>query len=178
MRSRVPFLVALAAAILCASALASPAAENPRRLVLQPSDMPAGAKRSALTGLKGSTVDVPEVGHVRPYGVAYRFRRGRSAESVGSVAFVFSSVGAAKTALARARRENSSGTFTTFRVARLGDQQWTIGLFHRQASAAVFVVRSDEVIWETAVSDAPGLSRSVAISEGLKYARKQRARVD
>ncbi len=178
MTKRVSFLIVLATAVLCASAFGAAAATDPKRLVLQLSDVPRGATRTVLTGLKGATVSVPTVGRVRPYGVNYKFRRGSRVESVGSVAFVFSSEAAAKTALARARRGNSSMTFSRFSVPRLGDEQWTIGLFHRQASVAVFVVRSDEVIWETAVSDAPGLSRSTAISEGLKYARKQRARVD
>ena len=177
MKKRVPFLVVATAAVLCASALGATAGSNPRRLVLQPSDLPRGATRTPLTGLKGATVSVPTIGHVRPFGVAYKFRRGGSAETVGSVAFVFAGERAAKTAYARAKRNSSSTTFTRFSAPRLGDQQWTAGLFHRQASAVLLVVRSDEVIWETVVSDAPGLSRSTAIAEALKYARKQRARV-
>jgi hypothetical protein len=178
MSSRVPFVIVLAAGTLCASALAASTSENPTRLVLQPSDLPSGATRTPLAGLKGATVSVPTVGRVRPYGVAYRFRKSGRVEAVGSVAFVFSSEAAAKTAFAKARSKNSSTRFTQFSAPRLGDQQWTAGLFHRSASAAVLVVRSDEVIWEVVVSDAPGLSRAAAVAEVIKYAHKQRARVD
>jgi hypothetical protein len=173
---RASTLSLLAAAALCASALGAVSGRNPRQLVLQPSDVPSGAARLPLSGLKG-TVSVPTGGSVRPYGVGYRFRRGSRREVVGSVVFVFSSEGAAKAALARTLR-GTPKTYTTFSVPRLGDKQWTAGYFHRQASAAVIVVRSDEVIWEIAVSDAPGLTRAQAIAEALKYARKQRARVD
>src|SRR5215210_2394151 len=177
MKKAVVSLIVLAATPVSATALGASSAQNPSRLVLQRSDLPAGATRTTLKGVRGATLAVPAVGSVRPYGVSYHFRRSGRQEAVGSVAFVFSTVKAAKTSLARARRQSAAATFTRFNAPRLGTEQWTVGLFQQQASAAVFVVRKGNVIWETSVSDAPGLARAAAIAEGLKYARKQRARV-
>ena len=177
MKKAVVSLIVLAATLISANALGASSA-SPSKLVLQRSDLPAGATRTTLKGLRGATLAVPAVGRVQPYGVSYHFRRSGRKEAVGSVAFVFSTVKAAKTSLARARRHSAAGMFARFNTPRLGDEQWTVGLFQREASATVFVVRKGKVIWETSVSTAPGRSRAAAIAEGLKYARKQRARVD
>jgi len=177
MKKAVVSLIVLAASVVSTTALGAASAPSPSMLVLQRSDLPAGATRTTLKGLRGATLAVPAVGRVRPYGVLFQFRRSGRREAVGSVAFVFSTAKAAKTSLARARRQSAAATFTRFNAPRLGDEQWTVGLFQREASAAVFVVRKGKVIWETSVSTAPGLSRPAAIAEGLKYARKQRARV-
>ena len=178
MKKAVVSLIVLAVTLISATALGAAAAQSPSKLVLQRSDLPAGATRATLKGLRGATLAVPAVGRVQPYGVSYHFRRSGRKEAVGSVAFVFSTVKAAKTSLARARRQSAAGMFARFNTPRLGDEQWTVGLFQREASATVFVVRKGKVIWETSVSTAPGRSRAAAIAEGLKYARKQRARVD
>src|SRR5215218_2864870 len=104
MKKAVVSLIVLAAGVVSTTALGAASAPSPSMLVLQRSDLPAGATRTTLKGLRGATLAVPAVGRVRPYGVLFQFRRSGRREAVGSVAFVFSTAKAAKTSLARARR--------------------------------------------------------------------------
>jgi hypothetical protein len=179
MRSRSSLVLAAVAAVAAASsALAAGGALSPGRLILQRSDVPAGARRINIANVSG-TVNISGATRASLRAVAYRFRNGARAEYVGSVAAVFSTAGAARRAFTKARTQAAQlGVGSRLRLPSLGDEQFALGyLGNRGASSVVVAVRQNRVIWETAVSNAPALSRARAIAETLKYARKQKARV-
>jgi hypothetical protein len=161
-------VVATVAAVTGASAAL---AASPRSLLLQKSDVPAGAKKMPLNLGKSGTFDIPKVGHVRVAAALYS----AGTKYIGTAAGVFGSSGAATRAFARV--DKVPGKYTNLKVSGLGDQQRAFGLFGARLSSVVVVVRKGNVVWETAYSVLGKKSRSAVTSEAMSYARKQKARV-
>jgi hypothetical protein len=157
----------VAAAIAASAALAA----SPQSLILQKSDVPAGAKKLPLRLGKSGTFDIPKVGHVRVAAALYSTRT----QYIGTAAGVFGGSGAATRAFARI--EKVPGKYTSVKVSGLGDEQRALGLFGSSVSSVVVVVRKGAVVWETAYSVLGKHRRSAVISDALSYARKQKTRV-
>ena len=159
-------------AMLAALAGASAAlAANPQELLLQKSDVPAGAKKLPLKLGKNGTFDIGKGEHVRLAAALYS----TGTKYIGTAAGVFGSSSAAKRAFARFR--TPTGTYTNVKVSGLGDQQRALGLFKSGVSSIVVLVRKGPVVWETAYSVVGKTPRSTVTSSALSYARKQKARV-
>jgi hypothetical protein len=162
----------LAVATLAALAVATAAlAANPQALILQKSDVPAGAKKQPLKLGKSGTFDIGNGERVKLAAALYISRT----KYIGTAAGVFNSANAATRAYARLK--TPTGSYTNVKVSGLGDQQRALGLFGSQVSSVVVLVRKGPVIWETAYSAVGKAKRAAVISAALSYARKQKARV-
>jgi hypothetical protein len=162
------FVVATLGAAIGASAAF---AASPQSLILQKSDVPAGAKKLPLKLGKSGTFDIPKVGRVRVAAALYS----AGTRYIGTAAGVFGSSSAATRAFARVQKV--PGKYTNVKVSGLGDQQRALGVFTSRVSSVVVVVRKGAVVWETAYSVVGKKRRSAVISDALSYARKQKARV-
>lgn len=163
---RVLVLGTAAALAVAATALAA----NPQALILQKSDVPAGAKKQPLKLGKSGTFNINGQ-HVKLAAALYISRT----KYIGTAAGVFSSASAATRGYARLK--TPTGSYTNVKVSGLGDQQRALGLFGSQVNSVVVLVRKGPVIWETAYSAVGKAKRSAVISAALAYARKQKARV-
>ena len=161
-------VVATVAAVIGASAAL---AASPQSLILQKSDVPAGAKKLPLRLGKSGTFDIPKVGRVRVAAALYSI----GTKYIGTAAGVFGSSSAAMRAFAHFR--TPSGSYTNVHVSGLGDQQRALGYFKPSVSSVVVLVRKGAVVWETAYSTVGKSRRSAVVAGALSYARKQKARV-
>src|SRR5215213_2128062 len=170
---RVLLICAAAGATAVPAALALPTSADPKKLILQKSDLPSGAQKLPFSISKSGTLTVPKVGRVRHAEALYRV----GSKYAGSVAFVFGSASIAKQAFNRST-SSKQGKFKTIHVAKLGDQQIARGLFSTGLSSVVIIVRDDGIVWELAYTVVGKTSRSTAIAQALSLARKQNAHVD
>jgi hypothetical protein len=162
----------VAFATLAALAGASAAlAGSPQSLLLQKSDVPAGAKKLPLKLGKSGTFEIGKGEHVRLAAALYS----TGTKYIGTAAGVFGSSSAATRGFARFKKP--TGSYTNVKVSGLGDQQRALGLFGSRVSSVVVLVRKGAVIWETAYSVLGKTGRSAVVSAALSYARKQKARV-
>ena len=161
-------VVATVAAVTGASAAL---AASPQSLILQKSDVPAGAKKQPLRLGKNGSFDIPKVGHVRVAAALYI----AGTKYIGTAAGVFGSSSAATRAFARFR--TPPGSYTNVHVSGLGDQQRALGYFKSSVSSVVVLVRKGPVVWETAYSTLGKSRRSTVVAGALSYAHKQQARV-
>ena len=164
---RLLVVVTLTALVGAAAALGA----NPQALILQKSDVPAGAKKQPLKLGKSGTFDIGNGEHVKLAAALYISRT----KYIGTAAGVFNSASAARRGFARLK--TPTGSYTNVKVSGFGDQQRALGLFGSNVNSVVVLVRKGPVIWETAYSAVGKAKRSAVISAALSYARKQKARV-
>jgi hypothetical protein len=176
-----------AAVLLAAtsSVLASSAAKNPRTLVLQPSDFPAGATRQPLG-------KVTSAGIAKIFTVTFNFRKGTAEEEVTSDVAVATKPKDAATeyGLQVAAYTGFKGS-TKVRLPSYGDEQYAEYLVNAERARGQLIVRKNNVVWTLTVENCgtlapygcvggktpPKMSKPQAIVELKKYALKMKARV-
>ena len=179
MRARTTAVALLAGAGLLASAVTATGAGAPKNLVLQKSDMPAGAKRISAKAASGS-IKVPRTISGKAYSTAFKFKNGSRQEAVGSFAGVVNGGAAdAHAGYAKLKREALSGASSTVKLTlpRLGNEQAAYGYFVSSVAVAAVLVRKNRTVWYVGVTTTPGLTKRQGTAELLKYARKQQRRV-
>jgi hypothetical protein len=179
--SAVASVLTLAAA---ATALAADSAKNPRTLVLQPSDVPAGATRQPLG-------KVTSAGIVKVFTVTFNFRKGSREEEVTSDVAV---AGTPADAATEYRLWVAAYTgFEGDRVIHLpsyGDEQSADYLANPERARGQLIVRKNNVVWDLTVENCgtlapygcagttpPKMTMAQALAELKKYAAKLKARV-
>lgn len=168
-------LAALVTAAVAAGSLHAAGAAGTKN-VLQPSDMPAGAKRISF-GAKAGAIKIPRTVRGTAAYSAYSFKNGSKREIVASAAGRVSNTRDAHDVLVKVRKDlGKKGPFKPVKVRRYGDEQFALGLNVGAGSAAVLFVRSGTTLWEVAASLIPGLSKARTLAELNKYAKKERAR--
>lgn len=180
-------IVAAAAVIAMAAgttAFAATAGNDPKALVLQKADLPAGA-------VKGPTASVaPSTFGDREFTVYYNVRSGAREEVITSDVAVSRQ---ASRASAGYRIMVASYTGlpggSPLKLPAHGSEQRAE--YRPETGRAVLIVRKNAVVWEVAVESCsalspagclggrtpPKLTKAQAVSELKKYARKQRARI-
>jgi hypothetical protein len=163
---------------LAAAATAAAASKDPRKLVLQRSDVPAGAKliaslsgsRAAVSGLDVSARTRAALVRSRHYAASYSIPPATGFDhGVSSYVYVLGSTARAQRTYAALAKPTKG--VKVRRAPRLGDQQM-LGV---QRGGATYLVRRGAVIWMVAVFRLKG---AVSTREALGYARKEQARVE
>jgi hypothetical protein len=167
-------LTTLLAALVTAAAVSAAVAINPKEAVLQSSDFPAGSHRLSFRGAKG-TIKIPKTIHGQVFSVAYRFKNGTRTEVVANAVGTVSSSSDAHAVFVKLKK--NLATFKPVHLPSYGNEQAAAGIFIKYGTVVVLLVRKGSALWEVAVSDIPGLSKSKAIAETRKYAGKEKARV-
>jgi hypothetical protein len=173
------------AAVAATTALASSRANDPRKLVLQPSDFPAGATRQPL----GSVISG---GLAKSYTVTFNFRNGSREEEVTSDVAVSSNPRAAATEynLMIAAHTGFTGD-TTLHLPAYGDGQYADFFLDPMRARGQVIVRKHNVVWSVTVencgplapyscvggTDPPKMTNAQSLTELKKYALKQKALV-
>jgi hypothetical protein len=161
-------LALVAAAALAAGAAAATAAKDARQLVLQQSDLPAGARAT----VKG--------GDARGFGVTYAYRSGGKPNEISAAALVLPSRAAARAAFADLTGDIGSYV-TRIRLPRYGDEQ--VSTFH-SAGGSQLIVRRGAVVWTLELQtfliragEEHELTRAEGIAEYRRLAPKIQRRV-
>lgn len=154
----------LVAAAMTTTALAASTAKDPANLVLQKSDLPAGAS------LKGKPIR-DKSPQVNSYSVQWRYKVGAKQFHLVSVASVMSR-GVAVAAFREARSLFQFG-YSKISLPKYGDEQ-AAGLA-REDNAGELWVRKGGTVW--ALSVLGPITRADAIAQLKLYARKQMKRV-
>ena len=173
---RALLVVAVAAGL---AAAAGAAGQDPKRLVLARSDLPAGAvvvarETGPAAALASILVDARGRALFRSshhYQAGYRV----GAKDVFSAAFVFRSAAQARGAFTRAAG-SLPGVYHQITLPRLGDAQLTTFTI-ADAYEHRFVVRRGPVVWQLDVLDWSAGPRARFTAEAAALARKQAARV-
>jgi hypothetical protein len=168
-----------------ATALAASAAKDPKTLVLQPSDFPAGATRQPL----GSVISG---GVAKIYTVTFNFRKGSREEEVTSDLAVSTNPRDAATEykLMVAQNTGLKGD-TALHLPAYGDEQYADFFLSPMRARGEVIVRKNNVVWNLTIencgplapagclggSTPPKLTVSQALAELKKFAPKQKARV-
>ena len=171
-------LLVLAAALLPA-ALAASGTLDARRLALQPSDLPASAKR--MSEKESRSAPLPG-GAGRVYTTTFQFQAGRRTKAVGTIVIAAPSAAVARRVFAAAHADARQNAAMPLSLPALGDEQFA-ALYGRpaadEASAAVWV-RKSTVVWQIQVSSVKspfGFSKTEARAELTRFALKQKQRV-
>ena len=180
MTVRMILATAVAAVITVTSAAAAGALNDPKTLVLQKSDFPAGAKAgqafvvNGIVGAKG-----------KAYTSNFFFWVGSpnqgGDEEVTSKVDVWSSAGdAAKDYKITLATYTGFGGVTVFRLPAYGDEQYAD--YNPKTATGQVIVRKNGVVWRLTVDNVVGSSRrkltkTQALSELKKYALKEKRRV-
>ena len=180
-RWMLPLFVAVAACVAAAAAVAATSVKDPKRLVLQPADVPAGAHAST-SGVPGSLA--------RTHSATYNFRVGSREEEVTSNVAASRTPRAAATVYERTVAAYSGvGNEKVLRLPAYGDEQFA--RFVPPAARAELIVRTNTVVWMLSVERCgpyshtgcffgrtpPKLTMAQGLVELRKYALKQKARV-
>jgi hypothetical protein len=152
-------------------------AVNVKSLVLQPSDMPSGAKRVTFGSSKGA-IKIPRSVHGQVAYSAWTFPSGGSKEAVGSAAgFVASSGDAHDVYLSLKRKfDRISQTFKPVSLPKYGNEQFAGSEATGGASLGLVFVRSGSRLWEVVVSGYPRFPKARMLGELKKYAGKEKSR--
>jgi hypothetical protein len=174
---RVRSIVAiLAVAGLAAASAHAAGSVNAQRLVLQRSDMPAGATRISFGGSQGA-IRIPRTVRGQVAYVGWRFRNGRALEIVAAAAGIARNTRDAHDVFVQARRALlGQGTFARATLPRYGDEQFAATAGVGGVSGGVVFVRSGRRLWEVVVSGYPNFPRSRMLAELRKYAAKEKTR--
>jgi hypothetical protein len=179
-------LAALAAVVAC-GALAGGAAKDPKAVVLQGSDLPAGAVRQPY----GAVVNG---GTARIFSVTFNFKNGANEEEVTSFAAVAKDKEAAESTY-RLQVAGNTGLpgDTIVKLPSYGDEQ-TADFFSKGSAARArgeVIVRRNNVVWSVTVENCgpyspygcsggktpPNITTAQALAELKKLAPRQKARV-
>jgi hypothetical protein len=162
---------AVVAAAVTTSALATGALKDPKTLVLQKSDLPAGARvlrRSGPTPFASGT----------GYGVTYRYRTASGSNELTSVASVMKNRSLAVKGFRELKSDYTKDV--EFRLPKYGDEQHASFLL----GTAQLIVRTDTVVWTLILmrtgstgSNPNELTKAEAVAELKKYGAKQMRRV-
>ena len=159
-----------------AAAAVQAAGMDASSLVLQKSDVPAGARRVSFGSSKGS-IKIPGTVRGQAAYAGWRFKNGAKTETVAAAAAVVGSASDAHKVYAKAKRDvTGRGTFKALSLPRYGDEQFSLGSTLGPYGGGFVFVRSGKRLWEFVVSGYPGFSRSFLAGELRKYAPKERAR--
>jgi hypothetical protein len=154
---------ALAAAAVCTTALAGAAAKDPKTMVLQKSDLPAGARLTAKHGDSSAGVSV--------YYVTYRYKTGSKARELSSFVTVTKSRSLA-VAVFRESKNDTISTSSRIVLPKYGDEQLAtfLGL-----DGAQLIVRKGNTVWLLKAEYLldSGLTKAEATAELKRYAPKQ-----
>jgi len=177
-------LCAGAAAALAAAGASAASAPNPKALVLQKADLPVGAVKGPSYTASPSTFGN------REYWVTYNVRAAGREEVLTSEAAASAAAGRA-TAGYRVMLATETGLpgASALKLPSYGREQRAE--YQPDPGLGVLVVHQGNVVWRLAVQDCgpqspagclggvtpPKLTRSQAVAELEKYARKQKARV-
>ena len=168
---KVILISAIAGAVVVASPIAvatSAPATNPKTLVLQKTDLPAGAVKQADF--------VPPVTPSTAHYEVVAYRIGNDGREVTSAAYVFATTSAAKRAFGPLTAAFTGGP--KLATPRLGDHQFVGGLKTPFTVIVHVYVRSGNVVWGVAETR---ISRSATLTQvarsALELARKQHTRV-
>jgi hypothetical protein len=176
MRARRTVSIVLVAAV-AASFVYTAAATNPKSLVLQRSDVPAGAKRVSYGSTTGA-IKLPRSVHGRAAYVGWRFRNGGRTETVAAAAGILRSTRDAHAVYVKAKKTITAKgrAFKPLSLPRYGSEQFARGASFGPVGAGVVFVRSGARLWEVIISGYPSFPRSSVVSELKKYAAKEKAR--
>jgi hypothetical protein len=173
---------AILAAALATTALAASAPKDPKTLVLQQSDVPAGAR----PGLSGP---IP-AGKKKAYTVTFNFRIGSREEELTSYAEVWKDAAGAKAGYTTAVAGYSGfGNEKVLQLPASGDEQHSD--FNPTPARGQLIVRKNRVVWRLTIQSCgplapagclfgrtpPKMTQAQALSELAKYAPRQKARV-
>jgi hypothetical protein len=153
----------LVAVAMVGTALAAGTAKDPKTLVLQKSDFPAGAR----LGQKGADKNP----HVSSYYVTFRYTAGSKQFELISTASVMSR-GLATSAFREARSQLLQG-YRKISLPKYGDEQ-AAGLA-REDNAGELWVRKGGTMW--AISVLGPITQADAVAQLKRYAPKQMRRV-
>jgi hypothetical protein len=161
--------VVVVAAVMATTALAASTLKDPKTLVLQKSDFPAGARLIKKYTAGGATSGGAT------YYVTYRYKAGSKTRQLSSSAIVFKSRGAAVAGF-RYFKSDTIKTATKLTLPKYGDEQFAtfLGL-----DGGELFVRKNTVVWSLKIDyDLDiGLTKPEAIAELKRYAPKQMKRV-
>lgn len=161
-------VAALVAAALTTTALAAGTAKNPKTMVLQKSDLPAGARvinKYTEGGASGAGAG---------YYITYRYKSGSKTRELASYAFVFKNASLAR-ALYRELKTDVPNQ-TKLVLPKYGDEQLA---GYRGFDGGGLIVRKNTVVWSLTIGyDVDiGLTKAEALAELKRYAPKQMKRV-
>lgn len=157
----------LVAAALTTTALAASTAKNPKLLVLQKSDFPAGAK--VVNKYTSGASSAAGAG----YYITYRYKSGSKTRELASFASTWNS---SKLARLGFRELKTDVLGTKVVLPRYGDEQVAGWL---GPDGGMLVVRKNTVVWSLKIEyDIDiGLTKAEALAELKRYAPKQAKRV-
>jgi hypothetical protein len=160
---------AVVAATMATTALAASAAKNPKTLVLQKSDFPAGARL-----IKKYSAGASSSGGAGYY-ATYQYKSGAKTRQLSSSALVFKGASLATTAF-KYFKSDTIKTATKLTLPKYGDEQFAtfLGL-----DGGELFVRKNTVVWSLKIEyDIDiGLTKAEALAELKRYAPKQMKRV-
>lgn len=164
-------VAALVAAAMTATALAASTAKDPKTLVLQKSDLPAGAS------LKGKPIRDKNA-QVHAYSVEWRYKAGAKQFHLISVASVMSRA-VAVAAFRQARSLFRSG-YRKISLPKYGDEQ--VAALAREDNAGELWVRKGGIVWSISVNTVSFVKDGVitkpeSIAHLKRFAPKQMKRV-